>query len=70
MFTGIGNHHGFPRISAKQKFGYMAIPILIISAIQKSGNMVSAIQSLQPILGQVWYLIVSIPDLCTLTYFI
>ena len=22
------------------------------------------------ILGQVWYLIVSIPDLCTLTYFI
>ena len=57
MFTGIGNHHGFPRISAKQKFGYMAIPILIISASQKCGNMVSAIQSLQPIRNVLLYMI-------------
>ena len=32
-------------------------------------KLTSALRPHFPILGQVWYLIVSIPDLCTITYF-
>ena len=32
-------------------------------------KILSGVSDKQDLLGQVWYLIVSIPDLCTLTYF-
>ena len=37
--------------------------------IKKTGYNINALHFPIGILGQVWYLIVSIPDLCTLTYF-
>ena len=44
---------------------------LFICALWSPGSVVSDCECHFPIgtLGHVWYLIVSIPDLCTLTYF-